>query len=312
MNPLFGILLSVLSTLAFTLMGAMVRFVGDRVPVGEMVFARNFVVLVFLLVLLLSRGEFLETVRTRHFIGHFTRGLANISSIFCNYAGLVRIPLAEATAIGFATPLFTVVLAALFLREAVRMWRWSAVAIGFVGVLLMLSPHLGGAVHDGEAALGAILVLIGAFLIAVVMTQLRHLSKTETTPRLLLYYSFFATLASLATIPWGWVMPSPADFVALVGIGVFGGMGQTLITESLRRAPASTVAPFGYAAMFWAVAIGYFWFGELPAAIVFVGAAIVIAAGLFVIFREHRLGIDRKRAKAAAAQATPPTGGPAV
>lgn len=308
MNPLLGILLCVCSTVGFTLMGAMVRYVGDRVPVGEMVFARNFVVLIPLVGVLALRGELGATIRTKNLSGHVTRSFANIASIFCNYGGLTRIPLAEATAIGFATPLFTVVFAAVFLRETVRMWRWSAVIVGFLGVLIMLSPHLGGASHNAQAAIGAGLVLVSALLISVVMTQLRHLSKTESTPALVLYYSVFATLASLVTLYWGWVTPSPGDFLALIGIGVFGGMGQTLITESLRYAPASVVAPFGYASMLWSTLIGYLWLDELPAAIVFLGAAIVIASGLFVIWREHKLGLDRKRKQ----QMTAPPVGPST
>jgi len=309
MNPLLGIFLCVLSTIGFTLMGAMVRYVGDRVPVGEMVFARNFVVVVPLVIGLAIRGQLRETIRTKNFRGHATRSVANIVSIFCHYGGVVRIPLAEATAIGFATPLFTVVLAAIFLGETVRLWRWTAVFVGFAGVLVMLSPHLGDGTHDGRAALGAILVIISAFLISVVMIQVRHLSKTESTPRLVLYYSSFATLVSLVTLYWGWVVPSWGDLLALIGIGVFGGLGQTLITESLRYAPASVVAPFGYATMLWSTVIGYFWLGELPAAIVFAGAAIVIASGLFVIWREHKLGLDRKRAvQMAVPPEVPPTG----
>jgi drug/metabolite transporter (DMT)-like permease len=309
MNPLLGILFSVLSTIGFSLMGAMVRYIGDRVPVGEMVFARNFVVLVPLVVVLAIRGDLMSTIRTRNFRGHATRSVANIVSIFCNYAGVVRIPLAEATAITFAVPLFTVVLAAIFLRETVRLWRWGAVVVGFIGVLIMLSPRFDGAERDAQAALGAILVLISAFLISVVMTQVRHLSKTESTPRLVLYYSLFATLASLVTLYWGWALPSRGDLLALIGIGVFGGLGQTFITESLRYAPASVVAPFGYASMLWSTMIGYFWLGELPAAIVFAGAAIVIASGLFVIWREHKLGLDRKRAaQMAVPPEAPPTG----
>jgi drug/metabolite transporter (DMT)-like permease len=307
MNPLFGIVLCICSTMGFSLMGAMVRYVGDRVPVGELVFARNFVVLVPLALVLAVRGELGKTVRTRNLAGHVSRSFANIASIFCNYGGLVRIPLAEATAIGFATPLFTVVLAALFLRETVRMWRWSAVFVGFLGVLIMLSPHLGGTTHDAQGAIGAVLVLISALLIAVVMTQVRHLAKTETTPALVLFYSIFASCASLATLYWGWVIPSTTDLTALVGVGVFGGLGQSLITESLRHAPASVVAPFGYASMLWATLIGYLWLGELPAAIVFLGAGIVIASGLFVIWREHKLGLDRKRRQQVT---TPPVGPP--
>jgi drug/metabolite transporter (DMT)-like permease len=307
MHPLYGIFLCLASTVGFTLMGAMVRYVGDRIPLGELVFARNFVVLVPLALVLAIRGRLGKTIRTKNLRGHVTRSFANIASIFCNYGGLIRIPLAEATAIGFATPLFTVVFAAVFLHETVRLWRWSAVAVGFLGVLVMLSPHLAGTSHDTSAAIGAALVLVSALLIAGVMTQLRHLSKTESTAALVLFYSFFASVASLATLYWGWVMPSTGDFVALIGIGVFGGLGQSLITESLRHAPASVVAPFGYSSMLWSTLIGYLWLGELPAAIVFVGATIVIGSGLFVIWREHQLGLDRKRGQPAT---TPPVGPP--
>jgi drug/metabolite transporter (DMT)-like permease len=248
----------------------------------------------------------METIRTDNLRGHIMRSISNIASIFCNYNGVIRIPLAEATAINFATPLFTILLAAIFLRETVQLWRWGAVVVGLFGVLVMLSPHLGGASHGDEAVLGAILVLVGAFLIAVVTTQVRHLSKTETTPRLVLYYSIIASVVSLATLYWGWVIPSPGDFLALIGIGLFGGMGQVFITESLRYAPASVVAPFGYTSMIWSTLIGYFWLHELPAGIVFVGAAIVIASGLFVIWRERQLGLDRKRL-----EEPPPPVGPA-
>jgi drug/metabolite transporter (DMT)-like permease len=287
----------------------MVRYIGDRVPVGEMVFARNFVVLVPLVLVLALRGKLMETIRTDNLRGHVTRSAANIASIFCIYAGTIRIPLAEATAIGFATPLFTVMLAALFLGETVRLWRWAAVFVGLFGVLVMLSPYLDGTSHDEQGVIGAILVLISAFLIAVVTTQVRHLSKTETTARLVLYYSFFATIASLATLYGGWVLPSRGDFLALIGIGVFGGVAQTLLTESLRYAPASTVAPFGYSSLIWSTLIGYFWLHELPAGIVFVGAAIVIASGLFVIWREHKLGLDQKQQEAGTSpRVGPPTG----
>lgn len=308
MHPLLGILLCTAATLGFSLMGAMVRYIGDRVPVGEMVFARNFVVLVPLVLVLALRGQLMTTIRTDNLRGHVTRSAANIASIFCIYAGVIRIPLAEATAIGFATPLFTVMLAAIFLGETVRLWRWGAVFVGLLGVLVMLSPYLGNTSHDVQGVIGAVLVLISAFLIAVVTTQVRHLSKTETTPRLVLYYSVFATLASLATLYWGWVMPTGGDWLALIGIGVFGGMGQTLMTESLRYAPASVVAPFGYSSMIWSTLLGYFWLHELPSAIVFLGASIVIASGLFVIWREHRLGANRKQQDAS----TVPPAGPST
>jgi drug/metabolite transporter (DMT)-like permease len=308
MNPFIGIALQLASTLAFTIMGALVRYLGERVPVGEVVFSRSFLALVPLLVMLVWRGELADAVRTRNLFGHVMRSFTNVAAMFCNYAGLVRIPLADATAIGFATPLFSVVLAALVLGEVVRVWRWSAVVIGLVGVLVMLSPHVGQAPRDEASTLGAMFSLGGAFFLAVAITQVRHLAATETTASLVFFYSILSSLAGLATLYWGWVLPSPGDLAALIAIGIFGGIGQILITESYRHASASVVAPFAYVSMLWSVAFGYFLFAEVSAPVVLIGAGIVIASGLFVIWRERRLGIERATERRA--EGSP--GGPAV
>jgi drug/metabolite transporter (DMT)-like permease len=128
------------------------------------------------------------------------------------------------------------------------------------------------------------------------MTQIRHMTAKETTGALVFFYSATGIRVSLTTILWGWVMPSGLDLAALFTLGILGGMAQILMTESFRHAAASVLAPFAYSSMIWAVGIGFFWFGEVPALVVLAGAAIVIGAGLFVIWREHQLGLDRKRA----------------
>ncbi len=295
MHFLAGILLQIFAMLCFTMQGALVRYVGDRIPVGEIVFARSLVGLLPLMIWLAWQGKFAEMWRTSNLRAHITRGIINLSGMFCNFASLARIPLADATALGYATPLFTVILAAAFLGEVVRMWRWCAVFIGFAGVLLMLSPHLGQSAWGDQAALGAFFALAAAFLFGVAMTQIRHMTAKETTGALVFFYSLTGIVVSLGTIWWGWVLPDTADLIALIMLGILGGMAQILMTESFRHAPASVLAPFAYTSMIWAVTIGYFWFGEVPALVVLVGAAIVISAGLFVIWREHRVGLDRQR-----------------
>lgn len=304
MHPFVGILLQILAMLCFTLQGAFVRYVGDRIPVGEVVFARSLVGLVPLMLWLAWQGKFAEMWRTSNLRAHLTRGIVNLSGMFCNFAGLARIPLADATALGYATPLFTVILAAAFLGEIVRLWRWLAVIVGFGGVLLMLSPHLGQGTWDNESALGAFFALSAAFLFGVAMTQIRHMTAKETTGALVFFYSLTGIVVSLGTIWWGWVVPQGFDFVALILLGTLGGMAQILMTESFRHAAASLLAPFAYTSMIWAVGVGYFLFGEVPAMVVLAGAVIVIGSGLFVIWREHQLGLDRKRA---ATRAEPPT-----
>jgi drug/metabolite transporter (DMT)-like permease len=308
MNIFLGIALQLGATFSFTVMGALVRFVGGRVPLGEQVFTRSFFALIPLVAMLLWRNQLASAFRTKNPFGHVRRGLTGVIAMVCMFAALARLPLVDATAIGFATPLINVALAAIFLGEKVHVFRWSAVAVGFLGVLVMLSPHLFGAEREATSAAGALYAVAGAFLTAAAMTQVRYMSATETTASLVFSFSLIATIASLASIPWGWIKPSPMDSLVLFLTGIVGGIAQIMITESYRHAGAGTVAPFSYTAMLWSIAIGFFFFGEVPEAVVLMGAGLVIAAGLFVIFRERSLGIDRTLEREAE---TPPVG-PAV
>jgi drug/metabolite transporter (DMT)-like permease len=309
MNLRLGISLVLASTFAFTLMSAVVRYLGQALPLGEVVFARSFIALIPLLLWMAWRGQLASGLRTSNPRAHVLRSGVGAFAMFLNFAALALLPLADATAIGFTIPLFTVVLAALFLGEVVRVRRWTAVVVGLIGVLVMLSPHIGNQPRGDSSMLGAFLALAGALAVAVAMTQVRHLSRTETTSSLVFYFSIVCTFAGLATLPWGWTIPTRFELLLMIAAGFLGGMGQILITESYRHADASVVAPFSYSSMLYAVAIGYLWFGEVPQSIVLLGAAIVIAAGLFVIWRERRLGLDRTEERRAEG---PPAGGPTV
>ncbi len=299
MNPFIGIACQLAAGVSFTLMGALVRYVSPRVPLGEIVFARSFIAIFPLLLMLAWRHELILAVRTKNPLAHLSRSISGILAMFLTFTALWYLPLAEATAIGFATPLFNVALAAIFLREKVRIWRWTAVIIGLIGVLVMLSPYLVQQDYDRNDAIGAVVALLSALAISVAMTQVRYFSRTETTASLVFYFSISCTVGGLLTLPWGWVWPSTGDLMALIALGVFGGFGQILITESYRHAPASVLAPFAYFTMLWSVVIGYVAFSELPKQEVFMGATIVILAGLFVIYRERKLGIERNKEREA-------------
>ncbi len=305
MNHLIGIACQLAAGVSFTMMAALVRYVSPRVPIGEIVFARSFIALIPLLLLLAWRDELILAVRTKNPLAHLSRSVSGIIAMFLTFAALWYLPLAEATAIGFATPLFNVMLAAIFLGEKVRIWRWTAVIIGLLGVLVMLSPYIGQTEYDRDDAIGALIALAAALVIAVAMTQVRYFSRTETTASLVFYFSVSCAVGGLLTLPWGWIWPTTGDLMALLAMGVFGGFGQILITESYRYAPASVLAPFAYFTMLWSVIIGYLAFAELPKQEVFVGATVVIAAGLFVIYRERKLGIERTKEREAEG---PPTG----
>jgi drug/metabolite transporter (DMT)-like permease len=294
-----GILLKAASVVVFALMSALVRWVGDAVPVGQVVFFRSAFAILPVLIIYAWRNELAAAVRTNRPLGHVTRGLTGIMGMFFSFGALARLPLADVTAIGFASPLITVALAALILHERVRIYRWSAVAVGFLGVIIMLAPYLDVSrlAHSSSGeTIGALLALAAAFASAASVIQTRRLTASETNSAIVFYFSIIASIGGLLTWPFGWVSPSWPMFVALVAIGFLGGIGHLLVTESYRWAPASVVAPFDYTAILWAFALGYVLFGEIPLPVVFVGAAIVSAAGLFVIWRERQLGLARVRA----------------
>ena len=306
MSPtLVGVLLKVASTVVFTVMVVLIKTASASVPAGELVFARSFFGTVPIVAMLAWRGELGSALVTRNPFGHVRRAAIGTTSMFCWFACLSFLPIPDATAINYAGPLFGVVFAALILRETVRVYRWSAVAVGFCGVLIVLSEQVEGlAGLGGDRALGAVLALLAALSAALASITIRQLTQTETTGAIVFYFSMSAAAISLLTLPFGWVIPDPATAAMLVVAGLFGGVGQVLITEAYRRAEASAIAPFDYVTMLWVVIASYLVFGDVPTSTVLAGTAIVIASGVFVIWRERRLGI--LEAKAAARRASTP------
>jgi drug/metabolite transporter (DMT)-like permease len=297
MNIGLAILIKLLSVLLFAMMSALVRFVGDVVPVGQVVFFRSAFAIVPVLTIYAWRGEIGAAVRTGRPLGHLTRGLISVASMFLNFAALARLPLVDATAISFAAPFITVALAAIVLGEQVRAYRWSAVVVGFCGVVVMLWPYLDvprliGA-GSTSTTVGALCAITAAFTNSGAVIQTRRLTDSETTASIVFYFSLICAFAGLVTLPFAWVTPSATQLAALIAIGVIGGLSHIFLTESYRYAPASVVAPFDYAALLWAFVFGYVLFGEVPTIHVYAGAAIVAASGLFVIWRERRLARAR-------------------
>lgn len=298
-----GIVLKLISTVLFTVMAALVRFLGTRYPIGEVVFYRSAFAIIPVMAIYAWRGELASVVRTERPLGQAGRGIISIVGMFCNFGAVARLPLVESNAISFTSPLFSVALAALVLKERVRIYRWSAVIIGFLGVLVVLSPHLSGdelvfAAANATTVAGLIYALTGAMANAGTVIQTRRLAQSETTSSIVFYFSLSCALAGLVTWPFGWVSPSGAEFLVLIGIGVLGGTGHIFLTESYRHASASVVAPFDYTAMIWALVLGYVLFGETPTAMIALGSLIIAAAGLFVIWRERQLAAIRKIAPA--------------
>jgi drug/metabolite transporter (DMT)-like permease len=303
-----GIALKVISTLCFTLMAACVKWLGlghtsaQLPPVGQVVFFRSFFALLPVLIWIVWLGQMQEAVVTKRLSGHLRRSLVGVCGMFLGFAGLALLPLADATVISYASPLIVVMLAAFLLKERVRIYRWTAVLFGFAGVMVAMSPHLSVIGGQSVSGYGALLAFGGAVMAAFAMIEVRKLTATETTAAIVLYFSVFSSLIGLLTLPLGWLVPQLAwhwpnshDAFILVLVGVFGGLGQITLTAAYRRADTSVIAPFEYVSIIWAMSVGYFAFGQLPERMVLIGSAIVVAAGLFVIFRENQLGIERKR-----------------
>jgi drug/metabolite transporter (DMT)-like permease len=301
MNNLYkAIFFTLIAALLFASMSALVRFTGATTPVGQVVFFRAAFAIVPVLAIYALRRELRAALYTRRPFGHVVRGLSGVGGMFCNFAALARLPLVEATAFSFTAPLITVVFAAVFLKERVRIYRWSAVIVGFIGVLVMLWPnfdarHFSGTA-TGVAAFGTLFAIAAAIFNAGSIIQTRRLTDTEATPSIVFYFSLVCSLGGLMTLPFGWIWPAPLELTALIATGILGGLAHILLTESYRHAPQSVVAPFGYTSMVWALVLGYVMFDEVPAPLIFVGAAIVAAAGLYVIHRERQLGLQRKSA----------------
>ena len=302
MRPLRGIAYKVVSVIVFITMASLIKATTPHVPSGEAVFFRSVFAMPVIVVWLGMRRELATGFRASNPLGHVWRGLVGTIAMGLGFAGLGYLPLPEVTAIGYAAPLLTVIFAAMFLGEDVRAFRITAVALGLIGVLIVVWPRLSitSGDHLSQAqAFGAILVLGGAVFAALAQVFVRKLVMTEKTPAIVFYFSLTATLLSLATLPFGWVIPNATEAALLIGAGLLGGVGQIFLTSSYREADASVVAPFDYASMIFALAIGYFVFAEVPTTTMLIGASVVVLAGCLIIWRERQLGIERAKQRKA-------------
>lgn len=297
MSSFAGIGLKVLSTFLFAIMIALIKILSDDVPTGEIVFSRCFFALIPLFVMSLFQGDILDCVRTSYPWRHVTRSLVGATAMFNWFLALKYLPLPEATAISFAAPLLVVALAAIFLGETVRIYRWSAVAVGFVGVFVILYPRLrdslqssANASGDETSLWGVGFAMVATFLMAVASILVRRMTRTESNASIVFYFFMTTSIFSLASLYWGWVWPDLQTMGLLIVCGIFGGIAQIAMTQAFRLTEASLLAPFDYFNMVWALVIGIVLFDEFPSVAVLIGGSIVVCSGLFVLLRERRMG----------------------
>ncbi len=274
-----------LTSALFAAMNAGVKLLSPHLRPVEIGFFRQFFSLAPILWALARRGG-VTILKTDLPMGHLFRGLIGNSAMIVSFLAVSWLPLADATALSFTSPLFVTALSAPLLGEAVGAHRWSAVAVGFAGVIVLTHPGAAWFAHGAGAGTAA--GLIAGLMSALMMITIRQLSRTEQPVTIVFYFASIGVVVFGCLLPFFWVMPTKWEWAGLVAIGVLGGFSQLAMTGAYRHAPASTLAPFGYVSIVFSTMFGFAIWRELPGLRVLTGAAIVTGSGLYIIYREAR------------------------
>ncbi|CAO3432298.1 DMT family transporter [Azospirillum doebereinerae] len=276
-----GIVSMLVSVLFFAVMNALAKLLAQDYPLAEVAFFRSAFALIPAAAML-ALGGGVKALRTEHLFGHFWRAVIGLTSMILLFLSYHLMPLADAVALSFSAPLFLTMLSVPILGERVGPYRWGAVAVGFVGVLIIVQP--GSAMFNTGALVG-----VGAAVsYSFAMIAIRQLGRTEATVTTVFYFTVFSTLLSALALPFTWVTPSLHGFGLMALMGLVGGGAQYFLTRAYVLAPAVVVSPFNYAGILWATLFGWLLWGDRPGVPVLVGAAIVIASGLMILYRETR------------------------
>lgn len=279
-KPVVAALTMVGSCAAFAAMMTLIRVSTQSLHPLETVFFRNLFGVVFMAPWLFHVG--LTSLRTRRLKTHFGRALCGLTAMICLFTAVSGMPLADVTAITFAAPLFATMGAALFLGESVRFHRWTAMLVGFVGVLIILRPS-----PDSIQPL-SVIALAAAVFMAAAMLFIKSLSRTEHPNVIVILFGLMMTPLSLIPALFVWVTPTAFDLFILMCIGAAATMGQVLLTWSFRIAEASVVAPFDFSRLVFVSILASVFFGETADAWTWIGAAIIVVATVYIAHREVR------------------------
>ena len=270
----------------FTGMGVLVKDLSVTIPVVELMVFRSVFALPVLLAILWRSGLGIGTLKTKRIGGHALRASTGIAAQSCGFFALTLLPLAEQTALGFTQPLFVTMLAIPLLGERVGIYRWSAVLVGFCGVLIIAAGQgaLGGVA--GAPVLGIGTAVAQGLFSALTTLLVRQLSATESSTTITLWQSLLMGGFTLVLLPFFWVTPSPLQWLLLILMGLIGGAAQWLLTEAWASAQVSSLAPYSYSALLWSVLFGWVAFGDVPGWSMLAGGVLIVAAGLYILHRE--------------------------
>jgi len=287
-KPLLALAIRVAGIAGMAAMAALIKLASQRgIHIAEIIFWRQMVPIPILFTWAVMTGG-IASLGTKRPKAHVVRGLYGVVGMVLNFGAVILLPLAEAQTINFSVPIFAVLLSIVLLRESVGIWRWSAVAAGFAGILIIAQP--GG----GHIPLtGALVALGGAFMIALISIQIRDLSQTDKPLVIVFWFAVTSVICSAPFQPFVMQGHSWEDWLLLLGIGLSGTWGQVLITVALRYGKVSSVIVMDYSAIVWATLFGWLLFSTLPPATTWLGAPLIIIAGLIIAWRERTLA--RKR-----------------
>jgi drug/metabolite transporter (DMT)-like permease/copper chaperone CopZ len=287
-NLAAGIGLRLAATGLFAGMSLCVRLAAlEAAPIGQIVFFRSAGALAPIILYLLWQGQFPAGLRTQRPGGHLKRSLYGCLAMFLSFIFLAHLPLAMATALGFLAPLIVIPFAVVFLGERPGRVVVAAALLGFAGIGLMLAPGLTAPELDRSTVIGVAAGLAMAVTTAAAKVEIKVLTATEPPGTIAFYFALVCALAGLASAPLGWAAAEGPALLFLLGAGLFGGGAHIAMTEAVARAPASTLAPFEYTAMPWALGLDLLVFGVLPQPVGLVGALVIVAAALLVAFADH-------------------------
>tara|TARA_B100002052_G_scaffold15357_1_gene12235 strand:- start:154 stop:1035 length:882 start_codon:yes stop_codon:yes gene_type:complete len=273
-----GFLYMLMSVCAFSIMDIIVKW-SEAYPLGQVLFFRGFfgVILYFII---MPRDRIKDFYLTKRPGLHFLRCMSGLIALVAIFIALRNLPLATVVSISFAAPIFTTIFSIFLLSEKVGMFRWIAVLVGFIGIIIITEP---GFSSFNIYFIYPIIFCLGLSYVAI---AIRQLSTTEPVWLISLYFSIAITLASLVTLPYGWVIPNFGDLILLMLIGVFGGVANLWLGQSYKLAEVSLVSPLKYLALVFAIAFGYFIWDEIPSFKTLLGAALVIISSIIIFRRE--------------------------
>lgn len=284
-----GALLMLGATALFTIMSALIKGLSDNIHFIETMFFRSAFALPVMFVIA-ARGRDWGLLRTRRFPAHIVRAFTGTMAQGCSFYALTVLPLAEQTALTYTTPLFVTLLSIPFLGERVGIHRWSAVLLGFAGIMVIA---LGDGAFQGSApsqvvAIGMAVAVGQGVWSAATTLLVRSLSATESSATIVLWQSLLMTAFTLVALPFFWTTPSLFELLLLVLVGLIGGVAQIMLTEAYASAQVSALGPYSYTSILWSVAIGWVVFADAPGWSTLAGAGLIVASGLYILHRELR------------------------